>query len=404
MNAIGLMSGTSLDGIDAALVEIFPRGASYALKLQRFETFAFDPALAASLESVLPPGDAGVAVVAALHRALGAAFASAARAIAGSETIGYVASHGQTIWHDGARHVTLQLGDPFAIRDAVTATVCFDFRSADCAAGGHGAPLVAYVDALLLADPNEDRVALNLGGIANVTLLPKTALDGRALDADNGVRAFDTGPGNMLLDAFVRERTEGAARMDEDGALAAAGTVDSELLDAMLSDEYFALEPPKTTGRERFGAQFFGRYRERLARLRLEDGAATLAELTAASIAASLALAGGLAAAGEPALADFAPDRIIVSGGGARNLHLLARLRARLPRARVETSDAMGLPAEAKEAMAFAVLGYETLRGRASNLPRATGASHAVPLGAIAPYQLQTLLAEIERECNALSS
>lgn len=379
MNAVGLMSGTSLDGIDAALVDIRPCGQRYALTLRRFETFPFDGTLQASLESTLPPGDAGVAVVAALHRALGDAFASAARAVAASESIGYVASHGQTVWHDGARGVTLQLGDPFAIREAVRATVCFDFRTADCVAGGHGAPLVPFVDALLLSDSGEDRVALNLGGIANATLLPRTG----------DVRAFDTGPGNMLLDAFVRERSDGTARMDRDGAWAAAGAVDAELLDAMLSDEYFALEPPKTTGRERFGAQFFGRYRERFVRLRPEDGAATLAELTAASIAAALVTAG------------FSPDRVIVSGGGARNPHLLARLRARLPRVRVETSDAMGLPAEAKEAMAFAVLGYETLRGRASNVPRATGATRAVPLGAIAPYDLQHLLAEITDECQS---
>lgn len=380
MNAIGLMSGTSLDGIDAAFVEIRPHGPSYALELRRFETFAFEAALRASLESALPPGDAAIAVVAALHRALGAAFGSAARTIAASEQIGYVASHGQTVWHDGARGVTLQLGDAFSIRDASHATVCYDFRTADCVAGGHGAPLVSYVDALLLSDPAEDRVALNVGGIANATLLPKAGGD---------VRAFDTGPGNMLLDAFVRDRSDGAVRMDRDGARAAAGTVDSDLLEAMLADEYFALEPPKTTGRERFGAQFLGRYRDRLARLSPEDGAATLAELTAASIAGALEAA------------RFSPDRVIVSGGGARNPHLLSRLHARLPNARVETSDAMGLPAEAKEAMAFAVLGYETLRGRASNVPRATGAARAVPLGAIAPHGLQSVLKEIERECRS---
>ena len=380
MNAIGLMSGTSLDGIDAALVEIRPRGDGYALSLRRFETYAFDAALSATLEAALPPGDAGVAVVAALHRALGEAFASAARAISAGDAIGYVASHGQTVWHDGPRGVTLQLGDAFTVRDAARATVCFDFRTADCVAGGHGAPLVPYVDGLLLGDPQENRVALNLGGIANVTLLAKGASD---------IRAFDTGPGNMLLDAFVRDRSGGAERMDRDGSWAAAGTVDAGLLAAMLGDEYFATAPPKTTGRERFGAQFFGRYRDRLTRLSPEDGAATLAELTAASIADALAAA------------PFSPDRVIVSGGGARNPQLLARLAARMPRARVETSDAMGLPAEAKEAIAFAVLGYETLRGRASNVPGATGASRAVALGAIAPYELQTLLAQIASECRS---
>jgi anhydro-N-acetylmuramic acid kinase len=375
--AVGLMSGTSLDGIDAALVEITPRDRGYALDLVRFETYAYDDGLLRALQSALPPQSGSVAVVAALHHALGQAFARAAGAIADGRRIGYVASHGQTVWHDGARHVTLQLGDPFAVRDGVCATVCYDFRSADCAAGGHGAPLVPYVDALLFSDALEDRIAVNLGGIANVSFLPK--------DDPGGVTAFDTGPGNMLMDAFVRERSAGA--IDRDGALAAGGKVDAELLAAMLTDDYFALTPPKSTGRERFGSQFFGRYGERLSRLSIEDGLATLAELTAASIADAVSASG------------FAPYRAILSGGGTHNAHLVARLTARLSPARVEDSGAMGIPPDAKEAMAFAVLGYETLRGRAANVPRATGAESSVPLGAIAPYRLRELLEDVEREC-----
>jgi anhydro-N-acetylmuramic acid kinase len=378
--AIGLMSGTSLDGIDAALVEILPRqDGGYKLELLRFATTAFDAELLRSLRAVLPPNDGGVALVAALHRALGEAYAKAARAVAGKQTIGYVASHGQTVWHDGARQVTLQLGDAFAIRELLGATVCYDFRSADCAAGGHGAPLVPYVDALLFSSPHEDRVALNLGGIANVSLLPK----GERTE----IVAFDTGPGNMLIDAFVRERSGGQRNIDRDGALAAAGEVEAELLATMLADAYFAQTPPKTTGRERFGAQFLASHRERLARLSVEDGLATLTELTAASIAAAVERAG------------FTQAHAIVSGGGARNRYLVARIAARLSQARVEASDAMGIPAEAKEAMAFAVLGYETLRGRVANIPYATGAARAVPLGAIAPYRLPVLLAEMECEC-----
>ena len=174
----------------------------YALELLRFETFAFDGDLSAALRAVLPPHNGSVAALADLHRTLGQALAQAARGVAGSEQVGYVASHGQTVWHDGARNVTLQVGDPFAIRESVNATVCYDFRSADCAAGGHGAPLVPYVDALLFSSPREDRAALNIGGIANATLLPKSGA--------REVTAFDTGPGNILIDAFVRERTNGA--------------------------------------------------------------------------------------------------------------------------------------------------------------------------------------------------
>jgi anhydro-N-acetylmuramic acid kinase len=373
------MSGTSLDGVDAALVSVVPRGAGYRVELERFETHPFEPHLRDALLSVLPPNAGSVAEVARLHRALGDAYASAAQAIAGSDPIDYVASHGQTIWHDGVARVTLQIGDAFAIREAACATVCYDFRSADCAAGGQGAPLVARVDALLLSSSTEDRVALNLGGIANVTLLRKGAMPEEAV-------AFDTGPANMLLDEFVRERTSGLQTFDSGGALAAAGRVDEGLLTAMLTDEYFSAAPPKTTGRERFGAQFLRRHECALASLAIEDGAATLAELSAATIAEAIRRQG------------FAGARVIVSGGGANNAALFARLVARLNGTRVEKSDAMGIPAGAKEAIAFAVLGYETLRGRSGNVPAATGARRATVLGAIAPYRLADLLARIEAE------
>ena len=379
MKAIGLMSGTSLDGIDAALVEIVPQGRRYAIDVVRFVTTPFGSELRRALNAALPPNEGSVSLVAALHRALGEAFAVAALAIAAGERVAYVASHGQTVWHDGERHVTLQLGDAFVIREAVKATVCYDFRSADCAAGGHGAPLVPYVDELLFSDSAEERVALNIGGIANLTILPR----------DGSAWAFDTGPGTMLVDAFIHERTRGKSAYDDGGALAAAGTIDQPLLETMLGDEYFRLPPPKTTGRERFGAQFLTRHGDRLARLSAEDGLATLTELTAITIAHAIEAA------------DMAAARTIVSGGGARNATMFARLSARLPHARVERSDAMGVPADAKEAMFFALLGYETLRGRVSNLPRATGADRGVPLGAIAPFELEALLGQVERELRA---
>lgn len=388
MIAVGLMSGTSLDGIDVALVRITPRGSGYDVQPLRSQTVAMDGELKRALRDALPPSDGSVAVVAALHRALGEAFANAARRVAGDQEVDYVASHGQTLWHDGARHVTFQLGDAFAIREAMKATVCYDFRSADCAAGGHGAPLVPYVDAMLLSSSQEDRVALNVGGIANVTLLPKSH---DAVSEEEGVVGFDTGPGNMLIDGLVRERSRGRASFDSGGALAAAGTVDQEVLGAMLADDYFAQSPPKTTGRERFGAQFLSRFSERLARLSTEDAAATLTELTAASMANAIEAA------------SLAHAHVIVSGGGARNATLMSRLAARLPLASVEASDRLGIPSDAKEAMAFAVLGYETLRGRNANSPRATGARAGVPLGAIAPHELPRLLRRMEREC-AVSS
>jgi len=376
------MSGTSLDGVDAAFVRLLPRGEGYSVELVRFETHPYALDLRGTLLAALPPNRGSIAEVAHLHRVLGEAYARAARSVAGEQHVDYVASHGQTVFHDGLARETLQLGDAFAIRDAVGATVCYDFRSADCAAGGQGAPLVARVDALLLGSDTEDRVALNLGGIANVTLL-------RAGARPNDAIAFDTGPANMLIDAFLSERTGGNQTFDTDGALAVSGTVRQRLLDAMLADPYFGLAPPKTSGRERFGAQFLAAHREELSRLSLEDGAATLTELTAASVAGAIAKAG------------FAGARIIVSGGGARNRALIARITARAEPARVEPSDAMGVPADAKEAIAFAVLGYETLRERAANVPAATGAARPAVLGAIAPRGLGELLERVAAECAA---
>ena len=380
MIAVGLMSGTSLDGIDAALVRIKPKGPSYDFELLNFITVPFDDALDAELRSALPPNVATAATIASLHRRLGGAFGRAARKVSSGLSIDYVASHGQTIWHDGERHMTMQIGDAFVIREMTFSTVCYDFRSADCAAGGHGAPLVPYVDALLLSAGDEDRVALNVGGIANVTALPRGM-------AAHDVSAFDIGPGNMLIDAFVRERTSGGLAMDEDGALAAGGTVDATALAELLHDPYFLAAPPKSTGREYFGAQFLHAYDHLLAKLDLRDGLATLTELTAAAIAQEI-LAMGLERA-----------RVLVSGGGARNSTLMRRLSARLPLARVESTDRVGLPGDAKEAIAFAVLGYETLRERAANVPRVTGAARAVSLGGIAPFDFARLYAEVQREC-----
>ena len=382
MLAIGLMSGTSLDGIDAALVNVVPKGAGYAVELLNFQTYPYPDDLLDELRSVLPPYAGSTAAVAALHQGLGRVYARAARAVAGERRLDFVASHGQTLWHDGARGVTLQAGDAFAIREALDAAVCYDFRSADCAAGGQGAPLVAYVDALLLSSEEEDRVVVNLGGIANATFLRKGASPASA-------RAFDTGPANMLLDAFVADRTGGAHAFDPGGAFAAAGRADERLLAAMLADAYFALPSPKTTGRERFGTPFLAAHAGALSSLSLEDGAATLVELTARSLAASVTGAG------------FAGARTILGGGGVRNPALVAAIAERLPGSRVESSDAMGIPPDAKEAMAFAVLGYETLRGRPANSPAATGARHAAVLGAIAPCRLTDLLAKVERECRA---
>jgi len=377
--AIGLMSGTSLDGIDAALVRLVPPGRSYEVDVLTFQTSPFSDVERTALRQILPPNTGSTRAVAELHRTLGSAFAQAALRVAGESEVDFVASHGQTIYHDGDSRTTLQIGDPFVIREAVHRTVCYDFRSADCAAGGQGAPLVPYVDALLLASDSEDRVAINIGGIANLTIVPRRS-------APQDVIAFDSGPGNMLIDAFVQRRTQGSQTFDRDGKLALAGTVQPAALATMLTDPYFSLAPPKSTGRERFGAQFLDKHAE-LEELSLEDGVATLTALTAA------ALAQAVTAAGVPRA------RILVSGGGVDNPAIMRELRQRLPEHRVERSDTMNLPADSKEAVAFAILGYETLRGRAANVPRSTGAGAQVVLGAIAPHDLTDLLEKVRAEC-----
>jgi anhydro-N-acetylmuramic acid kinase len=386
VRAIGLMSGTSLDGIDAALVDLRPRGGGFAVRLERFMTVPFEREVRERLLGALAPNEPSPQILTYLDADLGRRFARAALTVAPAATVDFVASHGLTAYHAGEVRRTLQIGDPYVIRDALGATVVFDFRRADCAAGGNGAPLVPYVDALLLSSSERHTVALNLGGIANVTVLRRGA-------GPQAATAWDTGPGNMLLDAFVRARTAGAEDFDRDGAYAARGVVDERVVRELGAREAFflTLPPPKSTGRERFGAQLLADQADLFADLSLEDGCATLCAFTVATLADSLAAYGP----GEA--------RIVASGGGTRNPSLVRMLRERLARdgcALVVSGD-LGLDSDAKEAVAFAILGYETLRGRPANVPSATGAERPVVLGAIVPFELGALLAKIRAEAMA---
>ena len=246
----------------------------------------------------------------------------------------------------------------------------YDFRRADCALGGQGAPLVPYVDALLFG--GGPFVALNIGGISNVSVIGQTV---------GGVSGWDTGPGNILIDAFVRMKTGGEHEYDPGGSNAARGTPDQARLGKMLRDEYFDREPPKSTGRELFGARYLAN--NDLFSLSLEDGCATLTELTVRTIAASIRRCGAAA------------NRVIVSGGGADNPTLMRLLRTALPESTVVRSDDFGIDGQFKEAIAFAVLGLETLRGRPSSLPAVTGAIAPAVLGSIVPYALEALVAKV---------
>lgn len=374
MIVVGLMSGTSADGTDAAVVELWGAAPALGWKLLKHVQVPHPADLRAEIFAAFRPETGTVDRLCRLNFRLGRAFAGAAlAAIAAAglrpDQVDLIGSHGQTVWHipTGPEASTLQLGEPAVIAELTGITTISNFRPRDMAAGGQGAPLVPYLDRLLFAHPTLVRAVQNIGGIANVTYL-----------AGDMTMAFDTGPGNMLMDDAAARATAGAWTYDRDGTLAAQGRVDEALLAELMAEPYLKQPPPKTTGRELFGAQFGGRVwaRAEAAGLTPCDIVATLTAFTARSIA--------------QAYRDFFPrpaDEVIVSGGGSRNPTLMAMLRRELPAARVVTSDEMGLPADAKEAVAFAVLAYETWHGRPGNLPAATGARRPVVLGSITPGQ-----------------
>ena len=360
MITIGIMSGTSADGIDAAAIEIGVERPRPTIRFLAHVAKDHPDALryrilAAGSGAPLPAYD-----IATLHTALGAAYASVARELMGR--IGgipaCIAVHGQTIAHFPSEHATLQIGDASRVAIETGVPVVDDFRSADVALGGQGAPLVPFADHLLFAD-GTPRAVLNIGGIANVTLLPTD----RAAD----VIAFDTGPGNMVIDQLARK---GGNELDRDGAAAARGAVNGAVLAMALGHPYFARLGPKSTGREDFGAPFAQQLLNEVkaAGGSLDDAIATATALTVESIARAL---------------DGGPwSELVIAGGGARNVTLVERLRART-KLRVRMTDELGIPAEAREAVAFAILGAYRLRGEPNTLPRCTGASRAVSAGAI---------------------
>ncbi|MFF7593386.1 anhydro-N-acetylmuramic acid kinase [Streptomyces mirabilis] len=363
MRVIGLMSGTSYDAIDAAAAELTLEGEDLTLRPLGMVSEAYDGALREALAAALPPAATTLAEVCRLDTLIGQAFAAAAvradRELCGGGAE-LVASHGQTVYHwveDARAHGTLQLGQPAWIAEATGLPVVADFRPRDIAAGGQGAPLVSLVDLLWLRGRAGTPVALNLGGIANLT-----APDGTA---------FDSGPGCALVDVAVRGLTGGRLNYDMDGALAARGTVHAPLLDRLLAEPYYALPAPKTTGKELF---HLGHLRDALTgfgTLTAEDVIATLTRLTARTVADAVRSVGA--------------TEVIASGGGTRNPALMAMLGAELPGVPVRTSDALGLPAAAKEAYAFAVLGFLTLHGLTGTDPVSTGARHPSVLGSITP-------------------
>jgi anhydro-N-acetylmuramic acid kinase len=300
-----------------------------------------------------------------LNFQLGELYARAVlRAVKRHGPVELVGCHGQTVYHEGGRH-TLQIGEPAIVAERTGVPVVSNFRARDIAAGGQGAPLVPYVDYLLFRHPKRTRIALNIGGIANITIIPPGA-------APENIVAFDTGPGNMVIDALAREYSKGKLNFDRGGMIAQSGRVNNGLLLELLRDPYYSRKPPKSAGREQYGARFVERLKK--SRLPLRDIIATATALTASTIGYGIAFKGSWTC----------PTELIVSGGGVHNLQIMAHLRE-VPGIEISTSTDHGIDADAKEAIAFAILAHETWRRNPSNLPAATGAKHPVVLGSITP-------------------
>ena len=384
---IGLMSGTSVDGIDAAIVEIVGHGLDTEVDLIAFETVPFPSGVPQRILALCQPDTGRVDDICEMNFYIGHLFAEAVKHILqksgmSASDIDLIGSHGQTIHHlpkdpnaalrhRTARNIkkpsTLQIGEPAVIAHETGIPTIADFRVADMAAGGQGAPLVSYPDYLLFHNSTETVGLLNIGGIANLTVLPANG----AFDA---VCAADTGPGNMCIDAVITEITEGTEQYDAAGQRAVQGTPHQALIDEWLKHPFFHLPPPKTTGREMFGRNYAMECLAACRKRRLSDNdcIATLTELTVQTITGYIAQF----IAGQNPI-----DVLYVSGGGVHNQTLMQRLSEVLKNTTVEPVNTSGISADAKEAIAFAILANETLHGNAGNLPSATGASVRKILG-----------------------
>ena len=372
---VGLMSGTSADGIDAVLTRITGSGLTTKVEQLGFYFLPFEEATRNRILAVAGGDFGGTHEICLLSTHLGQLYAQAVRGLlekTGTEKVDLIGNHGQTVWHipeaenylDTPIRGTLQIGDPSYLAEEFGCPVVSDFRIRDMAAGGLGAPLVPYTEFLLYRSDREDVALQNIGGIGNITLIPA----GCTLDQ---VTAFDTGPGNMVMDALVTKLTDGKLTYDDGGKLAASGKVIPEMLAWMLEDPYLAKQPPKTTGREYYGKE----YVEKLLSFgdhALVDILTTATAFTAHSIALSLRR-----------FAKRLPHRLVVAGGGSRNPTLLRFLQEALPEVKVQIQEDLGYDSDAKEAVAFALLANEALFGICNNAPSATGAKHGVVMGRI---------------------
>jgi anhydro-N-acetylmuramic acid kinase len=364
---IGLMSGTSIDAIDAVLVD-FGDGTP---KLIETLNFPIPDSLRTELQTLCQPGENEIERLGHADTQLGALFAEAVKQLLTNSNLPAneilaIGSHGQTIRHhpEGNYPFTVQIGDANQIAERTGITTVADFRRRDMAAGGQGAPLVPAFHSAIFHSSDHTRVILNIGGISNITVLPKAN--------DIAISGFDTGPGNGLMDAWIQKHQQ--QNFDQNGQWAASGKINEKLLTQLLSNNYFAKAPPKSTGRELFNFNWLEQQLSLVAENISEvDVQSTLAEFTAASIANAIEKYG------------FETSKVIVCGGGVRNSFLMKRLSEHLKPIVVKTTDELSLPAEWVEAVAFAWLAKETIANRPGNVPGVTGASHPVVLGGIYP-------------------
>jgi anhydro-N-acetylmuramic acid kinase len=382
MIVAGVMSGTSADGIDVALVRLDPR-LHTRLELLGHAEYPYPKKVRAAVLAAMNASQASVADLSRLNFLLGDLYSEAVLATEQQfrVKVDMVGCHGQTLYHQGEPHrflghpiaATWQTGEPAIIAAKVGVPVVSDFRPADMAAGGKGAPLVPFLDYMLFRDARLGRIVQNIGGIANLTAIPPNA-------AANNVFALDTGPGNMVIDA-VTEKLFGRP-FDRGGKIAASGKVLDAVLNGILQRDFFRKPPPKTAGREEFGRDFVREFLRSCRNCRKQDVVATAAALTAKSIADAV---GRFVVKNFSSAKHLMFHEMILSGGGAKNSTLVAMLTSELGllRIRLRFSDEFGLPSAAKEAVAFAVLAHETWHRRASNIPSATGARRAAVLGKI---------------------
>ncbi|MFN0100809.1 MAG: anhydro-N-acetylmuramic acid kinase [Bryobacteraceae bacterium] len=353
MIVAGIMSGTSLDGVTVAAVDL--RGKRW--DLLEYLTLPYPKKLRDRILAV-SNAEAHTGEIARLNFELGEQYAKAVQKLKAKPQL--IGCHGQTVFHGPG--CTLQLGEAQVLAERTQTPVVNNFRPRDIAAGGQGAPLVPFVDYLLFRHAKITRVLLNIGGIANITILPAAA-------KPDQVTAFDTGPGNMVIDQLAWIITEGKRNFDKDGRLAKRGEPNPQLIQALLLDKYYKRPPPKSCGREQYGREFVAHLLA--TQLNLHDLIATVTLLTPLTIF--------------EAITPLVPDELIAAGGGTKNPQIMNHLRGLLPNTHVRTTDEFGLPAEAKEAVAFAILAHETWRRRPGTLPSATGARHSVILGQITP-------------------